>query len=87
MSISSSIPTYEREFWNISKNRGEVYPVQARNSNVNFLTLLDAGLVRSLKAFISMYPEYGINLDKIVGVGGEGTVLEDTSERLIIALC
>ena len=79
--------------WTISKNRGKSYPCEARNlesGDRDFFTIKDADLVQSLKEFISNYPNKKIDLAKIIGIGGEGTVLEEShrrqvfSERLII---
>ena len=75
------------ETWPISENRGESVPSEARSLKTNdpeYLTLKDAELVESLKKFVSNYTNHKIDLAKIIGIGGEGTVLEEVSERLII---
>ena len=75
------------EAWTISENRGKSFPSQARDlkpDNPEYLTLKDAELVKSLRKFISNYKSHKIDLAKIIAIGGEGTVLEDVSERLQI---
>ena len=78
-----------REKWTISENRGKTTPTEARNLNWDdseYLTLKDAVLVKSLKEFISDYPTQQISLAKIIGIGGEGTVLKEVSERFNVTL-
>ena len=75
------------EKWTISKNRGKSLPHEARSlksGDPEFLTLKDAELVESLRKFISKYKNQEIDLAKIIGIGGEGTVLEEKLERLYI---
>ena len=73
------------EKWTISENRGCSTPNAARNVDTNFrdlyLTIKDADLAQSLRNFLADYPRCEIDLAKIIGIGGEGTVLEDISER------
>ena len=74
------------EKWTISDNRGCSTPNAARNMSPSFpdlyLTIKDAELVQSLKILLANYPKCKIELAKIIGIGGEGTVLEDLKERL-----
>ena len=69
------------EKWTISENRGNSTPNAARKEHP-YLTIKDVQLVKSLKDFISNYPNREIDLGKIIGIGGEGTVLEQLLERL-----
>ena len=73
--------------WTISENRGKSFPHEARalkTGDPDYLTLKDPELVQSLRQFISNYTNLEIDLAKIIGIGGEGTVLEEISERLHI---
>ena len=78
------------EKWTISANRGCSTPNEARNVDPNFrdlyLTIKDADLAQSLRKFLVNYPRCETDLGRIIGIGGEGTVLEDTSERLTLIL-
>ena len=79
-----------REKWRISKIRGCATPNEARNISPNFgrlhMTIKDADLVQSLKNLMAIYPSSIIDLAKIIGIGGEGTVLEDSKERLNLSI-
>ena len=74
------------EKWTISDRRGCSTPNEARSVPTNlrdlYLTIKDADLVRSLKGLLAQYPKCKIDLARIIGIGGEGTVLEDSKERL-----
>ena len=73
------------ETWTISENRGKSNPPEARSlkwDNPEFLTLKDVRLVKSLRDLISNYPNQKVSMAKIIGIGGEGTVLEEVSEWL-----
>ena len=78
------------EKWTISASRGCSTPNEARNVNPNFrdfhLTIKDADLTQSLRDLIANYPKCKIDLARIIAIGGEGTVLEDSSERLELTL-
>ena len=75
-----------REDWRISEIRGLSTPDEARKVDPGFghlfMTIEDADLVQSLKNILANYPSCKIDLVKIIGIGGEGTVLTDSSERL-----
>ena len=74
------------EKWTISETRGCSTPNNARTvhpySNDFYLTIKDAGMVQSLRGLLANYPRCEIDLARIIGIGGEGTVLDDSSERL-----
>ena len=74
------------EQWTISDVRGCLTPNEARNMDPNFgnlrMKIKDADLVKSLKTLLVNYPNCEIDLGKIIGIGGEGIVLEYPSERL-----
>ena len=74
------------EKWTISETRGSSIPNKARNVDRTFhdfyLTIKDAALAKSLKDLLAYYPRCEIDLARIIGIGGEGTVLKDSSERL-----
>ena len=76
----------DREEWRISEIRGLSTPNEARNISPNFghlhMTIEDADLVQSLKNLLANYSNCKIDMAKIIGIGGEGTVLKDSSERL-----
>ena len=76
----------DREEWRISGIRGLPTPEEARNMSPNFghlhMTIEDADLVQSLKNLLANYSNCKIDMAKIIGIGGEGTVLKDSSERL-----
>ena len=75
----------DREEWRISGIRGCETPGEARNMSPNFgdlhMTIKDTDLVQSLKNLLANYPNCKIGMAKIIGIGGEGTVLEDSKER------
>ena len=75
----------DREEWRISEIRGLSTPNEARNIDPGFghlhMTIEDADLVQSLKKLLASYPNCRIDLAKIIGIGGEGTVLVDSLER------
>ena len=81
---------WEREEWRISGIRGLPTPGEARNMSPNFghlhMTIKDADLLQSLKNLLAKYPNCKIDLAKIIGIGGEGTVLKDSKERLNLSL-
>ena len=74
------------EKWTISTNRGCPTPNAARKVGPNFpdlyLTIKDADLAQNLRGLLANYSRCEIDLAKIIGIGGEGTVLKDSSERL-----
>ena len=78
------------EEWVISEVRGCSTPNEARNMDPNlghlFMKIKDADLVQSLRNLLANYPNCKIDLAKIIGIGGEGTVLDDSSERLNLIL-
>ena len=76
----------DREEWRICGVRGYTTPAEARNNSQSLghlqMTMKDSDLVQSLKNLLANYPSCKIDLAKIIGIGGEGTVLEDSKERL-----
>ena len=72
--------------WTISGNRGCSTPNKARNvdrnSNDLYLTIKDADLAQSLRDLLVSYSQCKIDLSRIIGIGGEGTVLKDSLGRL-----
>ena len=75
------------ETWTFSQNRGSSNPREARNVNPthrDFLTINDKDLMESLRDFSSSYQKRQIKLATIIGIGGEGTVLEEVTERLML---
>ena len=78
------------EEWVVSEVRGCSTPGEARNMDPNLghlhMKIKDADLVQSLKNLLANYTNCKIDLAKIIGIGGEGTVLDDSSERLNLTL-
>ena len=76
------------EKWTISETRGYSTPNKARNVEPSlcdlYLTIKDADLVQSLRDLLACYPRCKIDLANIIGIGGEGTVLKDSKERLTL---
>ena len=76
------------EKWTISETRGCSTPNEARNVHPSYrnfyLTIKDACLAQSLRGLLANYQRCEIDLARIIGVGGEGIVLDDSSERLNI---
>ena len=76
----------DREKWRISEIRGLSTPDEARKVDPGFghlhMTIKDTDLVQSLKNLLANYPNCKIDLAKIIGIGGEGTVLRDPKEKL-----
>ena len=76
--------SYEK--WTISETRGSLTPNEARKVDPNirdfYLTIKDADLAQSLRDLLANYPRCKTDLARIIGIGGEGTVLEDSKERL-----
>ena len=74
------------EQWTISDVRGSLTPNEARNMDPNcghlHMKIKEVDLVFSLKNLLVNYPNCEIDLGKIIGMGVEGTVLEDSSEGL-----
>ena len=71
----------------ISENRGSFTPKESRSlewNDIDYLTLSDAELVKSLKEFISNYPNQEIDLAKINEIKKDVTVLNEVSEELNI---
>ena len=78
------------EEWTISELRGSTTPGEARNMDPNFgdlyMKIKDADLAQSLKNLLVKYSKCEIDLSKIIGIGGEGTVLKNCLERLNLSL-
>ena len=77
--------TYEK--WTFSENRGSSTPKEARRIDANcfdFQTLKNSGLVNSIRNLLSLFPNCKADLAKIIGIGGEGIVLEDFWGRLTL---
>ena len=69
------------EKWTISRSRGSPTPNAARKVAPNFhdlfLTIQDAELAQSLRGLLVNYARCEVDLAKIIGIGGEGTVLKE----------
>ena len=64
----------KNEKWTFSKDQGLNFPNEARSKSD--LTLKDAELVKSFTKFIGRFMGAVVDLDQIIGIGGEGTVLK-----------
>ena len=72
------------ENWTISDTRGDSTPNRARNSCRKVIK--DVDLTQSLRNMVAYYPKREIDMALIIGIGGEGTVLKLSSERLKLYL-